>query len=351
MRIECSFRVPGKVFLIGLNLLAGLLVSGVLSTNIFAEGPSHTFKLDINTQKYVLDNGLTVLITDMPNSSAVAVYALVKTGSAMEGKYLGAGISHFMEHMLFKGTDKRPVGAIAREVQAMGGTINATTSFDYTIYVIDAPEGNFDQALDIISDMIVHSKFDPEQITKEREVVFGEIRLYKDRPERMLSDATFRVSYVRHPYRVPIIGYEELLRPLTREDFVEYYKERYVPNNIILSIAGKLDAQDALAKVKEAFKDFPRQREVLRNLPPEPPQVSGRQYEFEYSTQLTRITFAYGGVSVANPDVFALDILALILGHGESSRLYQDLFQKRQLVRSVSASDYTPMDRGVFEID
>ena len=305
---------------------------------------------EVQTQKFVLDNGLTVLVTEMPNSPAVSVFGLVKTGSVMEGKYLGAGISHFLEHMLFKGTEKRGVGQISREVQALGGEINASTSFDYTIYTLTVPQGHFDEALDIISDMLTHSKFDPEQIQKEREVVYGEMRLYKDNPERYLSQMVFNTVYKQHPYGIPIIGYEELLRPLNREDFLDYYHTHYLPNKTIISIAGNVRAQEILAKAKETFKDFKRQIYFLRNLAPEPPQISMRYTEDEYPTDLTRFSMAYSGVSTLDPDLFAMDVLAMILGEGESSRLYKNIFLKKGLVRSITASNFTPIDCGVFEI-
>ena len=124
-------------------------------------------------QKTVLDNGLTVLMKEIPTSPVVVVYALVKTGSTTEGKYLGCGISHFVEHMLFKGTDQRAVGQVAQEVMNKGGHVNASTNFDYSIYTIELPAGSFAEGLDIMADVLQHSKFDPEETEKERKVIFG----------------------------------------------------------------------------------------------------------------------------------------------------------------------------------
>ncbi len=305
---------------------------------------------EIITQKFTLDNGLTLLVSEMPASSTVSVYGLVKTGSATEGKYLGSGISHFMEHMLFKGTDKRAVGQIASEVQSLGGNINASTSFDYTIYTLTVPQTAFDQSLDIISDMLMNSKFDAAQIEKEREVVYGEMQLYKDRPERFLNQLVFETVYKQHPYGVPIIGHEELLRALKREDFVDYYKTHYIPDNTIISVAGNVRADEVLAKVQTAFKSFVRKPLITRNLAPEPEQINMRTTVREYQTELTQVSMAYSGISLRDADLFALDVLAMILGQGESSRLHKELFLKRGLVRSISASDFTPLDRGVFEV-
>ncbi len=303
------------------------------------------------SSKHILDNGLTVLIREMPASPVVSVYALVQTGSATEGEYLGAGISHFLEHMLFKGTAKRAVGEIAAQIQAVGGTINALTGMDYTMYTITVPSEVFDTALDVLSDMLMNSVIDPEEMEKEREVIFGEMRLYKDNPDRQISRLVFQNTYIRHPYRHPIIGYEELLAKVTRQDLLDYYHSHYAPNNMILSVAGHTDTTAILPKIQEAFKDFKPQRYISRNLPLEPPQISRRRYEEEYPTQLTRLAMAFPGVSLLDRDLYALDVLAMILGEGESSRLYLSVYKKKGLVHQISASNFTPADQGLFEID
>lgn len=324
---------------------------GVIVLSASVAGAADNSFGQIETQKFVLDNGLTILISEMPASTTVSVFGLVKTGSATEEKYAGTGISHFLEHMLFKGTNKRGVGAISKEVQAMGGTINASTSFDYTIYTLTVPQMAFDQGLDIISDMLMHSKFDEVELDREREVVYGEMQLYWDNPSRYLSQLVFETVYKQHPYGIPIIGYEELLRSLKRDDFVDYYQTRYAPNNIVLSIAGNVRGDDVLPKVRAIFKDFVRQPVRTRNVVEEPAQINMRTRTEQYATDLTRVSMAYVGVSLRDSDLFAMDVLAMILGQGESSRLYKDVFLDKKLVRSIVASNFTPMDRGVFEVE
>ncbi len=328
-------------------VLCFFLGTAIPHAHAAATNPSD-FKIETN--KTVLENGLTVLVSEMPNSTMVSLYALVKAGSVTEGKLLGSGISHFLEHMLFKGTAKRAVGQIAREVQAMGGVINASTSHDYTIFTLTVPADHFDQALDIISDMLMNSSFDAKEIQKEREVVYGEMRLINDRPEQRLSDLVFKTVYLRHPYRLPIIGSTDPLAELTREDFLDYYHTYYIPNNIVFSVAGQVKQAQVLPKIEQAFAGFKRGRAVLRNLVDEPTQISVRRYEESYHTQLTRLSLDYAGVSMADEDLYALDVLAMILGQGESSRLYQDLFRTKRLVKSISAENYTPSDRGLFEV-
>lgn len=303
-----------------------------------------------STSKQILDNGLTVLVHEMPASPVVCVYGLVQTGSATEDKYLGSGISHFLEHMLFKGTPEKGVGEIASHIQAIGGTINASTGQDYTIYTLEVPPEALDTALDTLADMLMNSSLDQTEMEKERQVIMGEMRLDEDDPDRKLGEIAFENIYIRHPYHYPIIGYKKLFLDITRDDLVDYYHSRYVPNNIILSIAGGVRAQDILAKVQEVFGGFSRQREVLRNLPSEPPQISPRRYEREYPTDLTRLVMAFSGVGLLDRDLYALDVLAMILGQGNSSPLYLNVAKKKDLVHEISAANFTPVDRGFFEI-
>jgi len=306
--------------------------------------------IHIATQKRVLDNGLTVLVTEMPASHSVSLYAMVKTGSVMEGELLGGGMSHFIEHMVFKGTEKRAVGDISREIQAMGGTINASTSFDYTVFTITVPAPAFDEALEVLTDMLMNARFDPQEMEKEREVIIKEIRMRNDWPGSVLSQKVLETVYTVHPYRIPIIGYEDLFRKVSRDALLNYYRDFYRPDNMIWAVAGAIDDQEAFTKVSAALKDFPRGHYLSRNMPEEPFQMSARRYEMEYPTPLTRMSLAYGSVDFLNDEMPVLDVLAMILGQGDSSRLYQALFKEKHLVQAVTASNYTPIDKGVFEI-
>ncbi|MBI5416117.1 MAG: insulinase family protein, partial [Candidatus Omnitrophica bacterium] len=291
-----------------------------------------------------------VLTREMPASPVVCLYALVKTGSATEGEYLGSGVSHFLEHMMFKGTQKRRVGQIAAQVQAAGGSINASTGKDYTIYTIEVPPEAFDIALDVLTDMLMNSTISPEEVERERQVILGEMRMDNDNPDRRVGEVADQNIYIAHPYRYPIIGYKETFLRLAREDIWNYYRSRYVPNNIILSVAGAVRTREVLPKIKQSWSGFPRQREVARHVTPEPPQISGRHYEERYPTDLTRLLMAFSGVGLLDKDVYALDVLAMILGQGESSVLYLQVYKKKNLVHDISAYNYTPVDRGYFGI-
>lgn len=306
---------------------------------------------EYNTHKNVLNNGLTVLITEMPSSPKIAVYCLVKAGSATEGEFMGSGISHFLEHMLFKETQTRKVGEIASYVQSVGGTINASTSFDYTIYTIDVPDTEFDNALSILADMMQHAVFNPEEFKKEQEVIFGEMRLHEDNPDRVLGQLSYSTIYTTHPYQYPVIGYRDIFSKLTHHDLKTYYDRYYVPTNMVFSVAGNVKAGDIFPKIEAAFNAAELSLAPPRNLPQEPLQVARREIIKEFPTELTRLSMDFAGIRLSDKDLYALDVLSNILGDGQSSRLYKNILKDKKLVHQIGSWNYTPIDRGFFEIE
>ncbi|MFA5088945.1 MAG: pitrilysin family protein, partial [Candidatus Omnitrophota bacterium] len=329
-------------------LWMGLLLSALIGPAAAAEERLATNR---TSYKLALDNGMTVLIHEMPGTFSVGLYLLLKTGAVSSDPYLGTGIAHFLEHMVFKGTEKRGVGEIAKEVKSLGGMINATSSLDYTVYFLEVPQDRFAEALDILSDMMMHARIDSQEVEREREVILKEIRLHNDTPERKLSQLVFSTVYLVHPYRHPVIGYEPLFKAITREDLVNYYQSRYIPNNMILSIAGNVKRDEILPQIENVFQGFSGKPYSLRNLPQEPAQISPRRCEEEYPTELTRLSMSYPGVRVLDHDLYALDVLAAILGRGRTSRLFKTIVEKQKLTHTISASNFTPMDKGLFEIE
>lgn len=298
----------------------------------------------------VLDNGMIVLINEMPASPVTAIYAWVKTGSATEAPLIGSGVTHFVEHMLFKGTERRGPGVIPEEVRALGGSINAATGHDYTVFTLSLPSENFAQGLDLIADMMQAPQFDSLEVEKERQVILKEMHMINDRPERRLSDLQAQTLYLVHPYRHPIIGYERIFKTITRDQLFSYYKDHYAPNNIILSLSGGIKASDVLPLVERAFGSFEPRPTPQRILPLEPDQITPRTAAIEYPTELFRGVMSYQGMPLLHHDLFAMDVLAMALGIGHSSRLHQELYEKRRLVESVYAVNDTPIDRGSFDI-
>lgn len=304
----------------------------------------------LHTSKTELDNGMKVIVSEMPSSSMVSVYALIETGSATEGKWLGTGISHFMEHMAFKGTQKRAVGAIAREVQSLGGTINAWTGKDRIMFTLDVPAEHFDKALDILSDSLMNSTLSEEEVERERVVIVNEMRLHRDNPDRAMSRMQFENVYLQHPYKHEVIGYDSLFAKITRDDLYEFYKEKFIPNNMIFSVAGNIQIDEVLPKIETAFSAFERGPSQTYSVAEEPEQITPRYARDYYPTDITRVTLNFPSTSILNPDLFAMDVLSMILGQGQTSRLYLKLYKKEKIVYSIFAGNYTPQHKGLFEV-
>ena len=298
----------------------------------------------------ILDNGMTVLLKEVHRTPVVSIMAYVKTGSAHEGEWTGSGISHAIEHMIFKGTDTRGVGEIEKQIRSYGGDINAFTSHDTTGYTLVVNRDHYKKALAILSDCLTHPAFDAAEFEKEKEVILGEIRLNRDNPSRRLFDTLWQNVYRNHPYRYPVIGYENLLKQLSRDDLLRYYHQKYVANNTLVVLVGDFQTEEAFRTVQENFSAFER-----KSLPPEPiwnemPFGGGREAQEEGPFQMAHIALGYYTVRVADRDMYPLDVLAILLGEGESSRLVKSVHKEKRLVYNIEAFHDTPIDPGVFMI-
>lgn len=305
---------------------------------------------DSGAQKWVLDNGLTVIVKEDRSAPVASVQAWCATGSVDEGDHLGAGLSHILEHMLFKGTETRSTNEIAQKIQDAGGYINAYTSFDRTVYWIDIPSKGVGTAIDILSDAMMNSTLPPEEYTKEQEVIRREFAMGYDDPDRMASLKLFGTAYRVHPYSLPVIGHLDIYNKLTRDDVMAYYKARYVPNNLFFVVVGDVDAQKVYSQIKEFFSKYPRQSLPPRFIAQEPPQLGKRESHEEFPTELTRLEMAWHVPALTHPDLPALDILSQVLGDGRSSRLHRKLREQLGLVHAISAFCYSPADPGLFGI-
>src|SRR5438270_13222747 len=196
-----------------------------------------------SAHKWMLPNGLTIIVQEDRSAPVASVQAWCATGSIYEDERLGAGMSHILEHMLFKGTKTRSTGAIAQQVQDVGGYINAYTSFDRTVYWIDVPKAGVTTALEVLSDAMMNSTLPNDEYVKEQEVIRREFAMGMDDPDRMVSLLLFATAYQRHPYRFPVIGELEIYNQLTQEQVMQYYKTRYVPNNLTFVVVGDVDAE------------------------------------------------------------------------------------------------------------
>ncbi len=297
--------------------------------------------------KFMLGNGLTVVTRENHSSPVVAVQVWVKAGSVTEPADR-AGMSHILEHMAFKGTKRRGPGQIAREVESLGGQINAYTGFDQTVYHITIAGRFLENALDILADTLGNSLFDADELAREKEVVLEELRMNEDNPSRVNWKAMFREAYRTHPYGRPVIGYDETIRKITREDLVTYFSRYYYPGNMVLVIAGDVDPGKARPLIEKAFLPLRTHAPPPGEVPPEPPQEETRVTIQERNTKRAYLDIGFHGPSMRDGDVFSVDLLSAILGSGQTSRLYREVKDARGLVDSVTAYAYTPQHRGVL---
>ena len=300
------------------------------------------------TERFVMDNGLTVLLREERSAPLLTMQVWVKTGSNTEAELMGSGMSHFVEHMLFKGTKRRKVGQYAREIASYGGRLNAYTTNDRTVYFFTIGSKYFDEGLDAISDVMMNATLPADETVKEQEVIRREIAMGNDSPGRQLWQTLMRTAFLHHPYKVPVIGYLPTFNNLTRQDLVDYYKKRYVPNNSICVIVGDFDAQEARKKVEKTFSAWKRTALEPVFYPQEPEQVAPREVEREFAVKKTTCYLAWPSMAVTDKDVFAADVLSLIAGRGKTSRLYRRLVEEEQIVESIGTSNWTPEDKGLF---
>ena len=331
-------------------VVASMFNSANLKATSVEESPTITFPPS-TAQKWDLPNGLTVIVQEDHSAPVASVQAWCATGSIDEDQHLGAGLSHILEHMLFKGTKTRSTNAIAQKIQDVGGYINAYTSFDHTVFWADVPKDGVATALDILADAVMNSTLPPEEYAKEQEVIRREFAMGLDDPDRMASLLLFATAYQRHPYRFPVIGDIEIYNQLTQEQVTGYYKTRYVPNNLTFVVVGDVDANKVRQQLADFFKAYPEKSLKPVFIPGEPPQLGRREVHQEFPTELTHLALAWHIPEVTNPDVPALDLLSTILGDGRSSRLYRRVREEAGLAYRISAFSYTPGDPGLFGID
>lgn len=301
-------------------------------------------------QRSVLPNGLTLLLKADAGAPVASVQVWVKTGSIHEGEHLGAGLSHYLEHLLFKGTATRAGREISATVQAHGGDINAYTTFDRTVYYIDLPAKAVGVALEVLADMVLHSTLPADEVAREKEVILREIAMGQDDPDQRLGEALFETAFRSHPYRHPIIGHRDVFAATTREDLWEYYRQRYAPNNLVVVVAGDIDVAAVRTLVEQHFGNEPRRRLAPVTVPAEPRQLAGRAMHREEDVEVSRAGLAWQVPGLTHADAPALDVLAVILGSGDSSLLWQEIRERRRLVHSIDATCWNPGDPGLFYV-
>ncbi|HEX3798488.1 MAG TPA: pitrilysin family protein [Verrucomicrobiae bacterium] len=297
-----------------------------------------------------LENGLAIIVREDHSAPVVSAQAWAMTGSINEGKWIGAGMSHVLEHMLFKGTTTRGAGRIDQEVQDAGGYMNAYTSFDRTVYYIDAPNTGAKVAIDILCDIMQHATLPADEMAKEKQVILREMDMNQDDPGRRSGRRLFETAYTRSPYRFTIIGYPDIYNELQAEDIAAYYRERYAPNNVFFVVVGDVKAAEVVEQIKTAYATTKARAIAPVVLPEEPRQTAAREIIEEGPIEMGHVHLSWHIPGLRHADVPILDVLAAMLGSGRSSRLYQEIREKKGLVNSIDAWTYNPGNPGLIGI-
>lgn len=299
-----------------------------------------------------LPNGLRVVVERFPAAPVVAIRLLVHTGSAWEGNYAGCGISHLVEHCADHGSAKFSAEQIRAARARLGESTNAFTNKEATWYVYTTSADKWSQALELVADYVLAPTLSPETVKAEQAVIQHEIQQGQDDPGRVIWDLFSRTLLRQHPARLPIIGYSPALAGLTPQDVQAYHRARYAPENIVLSVVGDIEPEEVLAQAREILGAYPPRATLPTPLPAEPPLEARRETVQEKpGLQRAYLILGWRGVSIFSPDMYPLDLLAQILGGGETSRLVAQLKYAEALVDDLSVGNHTPFyDAGSFFI-
>lgn len=301
-----------------------------------------------NAQMYKLNNGQTVVIQEVKNNPIVTIDTWIKTGSIDEDDS-NNGVAHFLEHLFFKGTTNLDPGEFDRILETKGAITNAATSKDFTHYYVTIPSKDFDLAMQLHADMMLHPLIPRNEMEKERKVVLEEISKDLNTPTRVMQENLNSMLYTNHPYKRKVIGKSEIIETITRDKVLNFYNAHYSPSNMVTIVIGDVDSAHALERVKEVFNaDYKKQTKniYLKELP-----LTKQKKKVEYlDTESGYMVIGFRGVPIDEKDSYALDVLATILGDGRSSVLNQVLKEKKRIVSSVDAGNSTFRDDGIFYV-
>lgn len=296
-------------------------------------------------KKYTCQNGVRIVLENIPTVRSVAIGVWIGTGSRDENP-VNNGISHFLEHMFFKGTTTRTAREIAESFDSIGGQVNAFTSKEYTCYYAKVLDTHSQYALDVLADMFFNSTFVEEELKKEQNVVLEEIKMYEDTPDDIVHDLLSKAIYNDHPLGYPILGTEETLLTFHGDKLKEYIKERYTPENVVISIAGNI-TDSFIKEVEKYFGSYEgTRRETLENKP----VFHTNQISRKKETEQAHLCLGFDGLKVGHEDIYSLILLNNILGGSMSSRLFQEVREQRGLAYSIFSYHSAYQDSGIVTI-
>jgi zinc protease len=300
-----------------------------------------------NVVRHRLKNGATVLIKEDPTSPVVSLNLWVEAGSIDE-RPEERGMAHLIEHMIFKGTAQRGVGAISREVEAAGGYLNAFTSFEHTCFYVVLPAAQIQKALEVEFDAYLNSTFDGNELKKEKEVVFEEMRMRQDDPWSWSWELLFQILYRKNPYHWPVIGDMEILGKVPRETLLKYYRKHYVPSNTVITIVGGVSADKMIKWIRSHFENVTRPQPPRRHFAFDQ-EPRGLQLRLEPGeVQQVYVSAGFPSVSITHPDAAPLEILEAVLGDGSASRLNLAIREKSRSADEVGSEHFSGKYGGAF---
>ena len=292
----------------------------------------------------MLDNGLRVLVAEMPETRSVSITMYVGVGSRAESR-ANAGTSHFIEHMLFKGTAKRPTAAdISYAVEALGGSVNASTDREVTIFTSRVPARHYLLALDVIADMIRAPLLRDTDVANERKVIVEEIRMYRDQPQDRVHTLVDELLYPRHPLGWEIAGREAVIRTLEADDIRAFMQAGYAPGRTVIALAGRLDADEAVRAVQEQLGTLAPRAGLP--FPKAPKPATARRKVLVKRGEQVHVCLGWRAIAQQHPDKWVADMLNAVLGEGMSSRLFLELRERRALAYDVHSYEAAFTDVG-----
>jgi predicted Zn-dependent peptidase len=294
----------------------------------------------------VLDSGLTVVTEKMSEVRSVSAGFWFDVGARDEPDAL-AGTSHFLEHLLFKGTPTRSAKEIADAFDAVGGDVNAFTGKEYTCYYCRVLDDDLPMAFEVLADMITSSRVDPEEFESERKVILEEIAMHEDAPDELVHDLFYRSMWSEHPLGRPVLGYNSTIAGVDRDEVVSYWRERYAPTNLVVAGAGNLEHDALVSRVQGLFDRVEGKRTLRTGTPPTP--RAGVEVH-RRPTEQAHIVMGTEGLPRSHDDRHVLAVIDTLLGGGMSSRLFQEIREKRGLAYSVYSYRALFADTGAFAI-
>lgn len=300
-------------------------------------------------KKTTLDNGLRIVTASMPHVHSVSIGVIIGAGSRYENPGQ-AGISHFIEHLCFKGAKKRPTSKdISEAIEGVGGVLNGGTDKELTIYWCKVAQPHFPIAIDVLADMLSHSRFEPEEIEKERQVITEEINMSFDSPQYRVDLLLDEVMWPDQPLGRDVAGSKETVAKMTRKDMLSYLRRQYVANNAVVSVAGDITHKEIVAGLEKGFGHW-KQDARQEWFPADGQQRQSRMRVEERDTEQAHLCLAVPGLSLRDPDRFTLDLLSAMLGEGMSSRLFLEIREKKGLAYAISSCVDHFLDTGALTI-